>query len=141
MPLGQINRVHGQDAAGAFYGYTPLVVRITCSGGAANVFTADSVDGTTGAITIGGYTEARMVLQNFASIVWLGARDTGNDVFTAIVDQPTANQGDGTGGNAGATTGWGALKAALAVALGGAASDYAVATSATLNGVGTFTFA
>lgn len=138
--MAGIDKVHGQDAAGAFYGYTPLVVRITCSGGAANVFTADSVSGT-GAITDGGYTIARRTLQNFASIVWLGARDTGNDVFTAIVDQPTANQGDGTGGNAGATTGFGALKAALAAALGGSASDYAVATSATLNGVGTFTFA
>ena len=136
-----ISRVHGQTAAGAFFGYTPLVVKVVCSGAAANVFTADTVDGTTGAITDGGYTIARKTLQNFASIVWLGARDTGNDEFTAIVDQPTANQGDGTGGQAGATTGFGALKAALAANLAGAAGDYAVTTSSTLNGVGTFTFA
>ena len=136
-----IARVHGQDAGGAFYGYSPLVVRITASGGAANVFTADTVNGTTGAITDGGYTIARKTLDSFASIVWNGARDTGNDVFTAIVDQPSANQGDGAGGAAGATTGFGALKAALAAALGGAAGDYAVATSTVLNGVGTFTYA
>lgn len=136
-----ISRVHGQTSGGAFYGYSPLVVRVTCSGGAANVFTADTVNGTTGAITDGGYTIARRTLQNFASIVWLGERDTGNDVFTAIVDLPSANQGDGAGGQSGATTGFGALKAALAAALGGAAGDYAVATSTALNGVGTFTFA
>jgi hypothetical protein len=136
-----IARVHGQDAGGAFYGYSPLVVRITCSGGAANVFTADTVNGTTGAITDGGYTIARRTLQNFASIVWNGAHDTGNDVFTAIVDQPTANQGDGTGGAAGVTTGFKALRDALALALGGAYTDYAVATSTVLNGVGTFTYA
>lgn len=139
--MATIIRKHGQDAGGAFYGYTPLVIRVTCSGGAANVFTADAVDGTTGDITVGGYTVARQTLQNFASIVWMGARDTGNDVFTAIVDQPTANQGDGTGGNAGATTGFKALRDALALALGGAYTDYAVATSTVLNGVGTFTFA
>ena len=136
-----ISRVHGQTAAGAFFGYTPLVVKVVCSGGAANVFTADAVDGTTGAITDGGYTVARRTLQNFASIVWLGAADGGFDNFTAIVDQPTANQGDGTGGQAGATTGFGALKAALALALGGAAGDYAVTTSSVLNAAGTFTFA
>lgn len=136
-----IARIHGQDAAGAFFGYTPLVVRVTAAGGAANVFTADTVNGTTGAITDGGYTIARRTLQNFASIVWLGARDSGNDMFTAVVDQPTANQGDGTGGQAGATSGFGAFKAALAAALGGSAGDYTVETSATLNGVGTFTFA
>jgi hypothetical protein len=96
-----ISRVHGQTAAGAFFGYTPLVVKVACSGGAANVFTADAVDGTTGAITDGGYTVARRTLQNFASIVWLGAADGGFDNFTAIVDQPTANQGDGAGGQAG----------------------------------------
>jgi hypothetical protein len=139
--MATIIRKHGQDAGGAFYGYSPLVIRVTCSGGAANVFTADAVDGTTGDITVGGYTIARQTLQNFASIVWMGARDTGNDVFTAIVDQPTANQGDGTGGNAGDTTGFKALRDALALALGGAYTDYAVATSTVLNGVGTFTFA
>ena len=139
--MATLNRVHGQTSGGAFYGYSPLVVRITASGGAANVFTADTVNGTTGAITDGGYTIARRVLQTVASIVWLGERDTGNDVFTAIVDLPTANQGDGTGGNAGATTGFGALKAALALALGGAAGDYAVTTSSVLNAAGTFTFA
>ena len=139
--MATLNRVHGHTSGGAFYGYSPLVVRITASGGAANVFTADTVNGTTGAITDGGYTIARRVLQTVASIVWLGERDSGNDVFTAIVDLPTANQGDGTGGNAGDTTGFKALRDALALALGGAYTDYAVATSTALNGVGTFTFA
>ena len=128
-----IPRIHGQDAAGAFYGYTPLVVKITESG----KFTADSVNGTTGVITEGGYTKARKVLQTFANIVWLAERASGT--FVAIVDYPTANQGDGNGGQSGATTGWAALSAALVTALG--AGTYAVTTSSALNGDGTFTFA
>ena len=136
--MATLNRVHGQTSGGAFFGYTPLAVRVTCSGGAANVFTADTV-AASGAITDGGYTIARRTLQNFASIVWLADRDTGNDVFTAIVDQPTANQGDGVAGS-GVTTGFRALRDALALALGGAYTDYAVATATTINGVGTFAF-
>ena len=130
-----INKVHGQVAPGAFYGYTPLVVKVAATG----KFTADSVNGTTGAITEGGYAKASKALQTVSSIVWLGARDA--DAFTAIVDFPTANQGDGAGGNAGATTGFGALKATLAAALGGVVGDYTVTTSSVLNGAGTFTFA
>jgi hypothetical protein len=133
--MAGIARVHGQTTTGAFYGYTPLVVKVTAAG----KFTADSVNGTTGAITDGGYTKARRILQTFASIVWLGDRASGT--FVAIVDQPTANQGDGAGGNAGATTGFGALSAALAAGISGSAGDYVVTTSSTLNGDGSFTFA
>lgn len=139
--MATIIRKHGQDAGGAFYGYSPLVIKVACAGGAANVFTADAVDGTTGDITVGGYTVARQTLQNFASIVWMGARDSGNDYFSAIVDQPTANQGDGAGGQSGATTGFRALRNALATALGGAYTDYTVTTATALQGDGTFTFA
>jgi hypothetical protein len=57
------------------------------------------------------------------------------------MDQPTLNQGDGVGGNAGATTGFGALKAALATELSDTAANFRVTTSTTLNGAGTFTFA
>jgi hypothetical protein len=57
------------------------------------------------------------------------------------MDQPTLNQGDGAGGNAGATTGFGALKAALAASLGDTAANYRVTTSTALGGDGTFTFA
>lgn len=130
-----IARVHGQPAAGAFYGYTPVVVKIAATG----KFTADTVNGTTGAITDGGYATAIKLVQTVGSIVWLGAQTA--NTFTAVVDFPSLNQGDGAGGNAGATTGFGALKAALAAALGGAVSDYTVTTATALNGDGTFTFA
>lgn len=130
-----IDRVHGRAAAGAFYGYTPLVVKIANSG----KFTADTVNATTGAITEGGYSKTVKLVQTVGSIVWLGAQTA--NTFVAIVDQPTVNQGDGAGGNAGATTGFGALAAALAAALGGSAGDYTITTSSALNGDGTFTFA
>lgn len=132
--MASIPRTHGQDAAGAFYGYTPLVVKVAATG----KFTADSGGGTS-AITEGGYTKARKIMQTFGSIVWLGTQN--DDVFTCIVDQPTVNQGDGAGGQSGATTGFGALKSALAAGISGAAGDYTVTTSSALNGAGTFTFA
>lgn len=130
-----IDRVHGRAAPGAFYGYTPLVVKIAASG----KFTADTVNATTGAITDGGYAKTVKALQTVGSIVWLGAQTA--NTFAAIVDYPSVNQGDGAGGNAGATTGFGALAATLAATLGGAASDYTITTSSALNGDGTFTFA
>jgi hypothetical protein len=57
------------------------------------------------------------------------------------MDQPTLNQGDGAGGNAGATTGFGALKAALAAGMNDTAANFRVTTSTTLGGDGAFTFA
>lgn len=131
-----IARVHGQAAAGAFYGYSPVVVKILNTG----TFTADSVDGTTGAITEGGYSKAVKAVQTVGSIVWLGAQNA--NTFTAIVDYPSLNQGDGAGGNAGATTGFGALKAALVAAgVDNTTTDFVITSSTVLNGDGTFTFA
>ena len=133
--MAGISRVHGQVAAGAFFGYTPIVVKVANTG----TFTVDSVDGTTGVITEGGYAKATKVLQTFGTVVWQGAQTA--DSITVIMDQPTLNQGDGVGGNAGATTGFGALKAALATELSDTAANFRVTTSTTLNGAGTFTFA
>jgi hypothetical protein len=130
-----IGRVHGADAAGAFYGYSPLVVLVTASG----KFTADSTNATTGIITEGGYTKARKALQTVASIVWLGGQT--NNTFAAIIDAPSANTGDGTGGNGGATTGFKALRDALASNCGGVYSDYAITSGTVLAGDGTFTLA
>jgi len=133
--MATINRVHGQTSAGAFFGYTPMAVRVNYSG----KFTADSVNGTTGAITDGGYTIARRVIQTFGSIVWLGAR-TDDDYIFVIVDQPTFNTGDGTGGQ-GATTGFGALKTALQAALGGTTSSYTTVSGTSITNQGAFTLA
>ena len=134
--MATLNRVHGQVAAGAFYGYSPLVILVTAAG----KFTADTVNGTTGAITDGGYANAVKALQTVASIVWLGARASGSGTFAAIIDFPSANQGDGVAGS-GVTSGFGALKAALASACGGTASDYAITSGTVLAGDGTFTLA
>ena len=125
--MASIQRVHGTSAAGAFFGYTPIVVKVAATG----IFTADTVNATTGAITEGGYAVARKILQNYGSIVWLGARDVDN--FTAIVDQPTLNQ---VGGPT-TTTALGALKDALTTALGG---THVVTVATALVGAGTFTF-
>jgi hypothetical protein len=133
MALSQISRTHGTSAAGAFYGIQPLVVKVAATG----KFTASSGGGTS-AITEGGYDKAVKALQQFASIVWLGAQD--DDNFTAVVDGASVNQGDGTGG-AGASTGFAAYKAALVANCGGSTGNYTITTSSALNGAGTFTFA
>ena len=131
-----LNRVHGQVAAGAFFGYTPLVIKIADSG---NSFTADTVDGTTGAITEGGYAKAVKGIQAVASIVWLGAR-TDAAAICVIVDQPTANQGDGVAGS-GVTTGFGALKAAIVAATGATLGNLTVTSGTSLANTGAFTLA
>ena len=131
-----IIRTHGTAFAGSFIsGYQPLVLKIAATG----KFTADTVDSTTGAITDGGYAKTVKVVESFGSIVILGAQ--ANDTFAAVVDLASFNQGDGQGGNAGATTGFGALIASLVATLGGVAGDYTITSATTLNGDGTFTFA
>ena len=128
--MASISRVNGTPAAGSFYGYQPVVVKIAAS---ASVFTADSVDGTTLAITEGGYTKAIKACEQVGSFIILGARDA--DYFTAVFDRSTLNNG------AGATTSgaFGALKDALDSEVGGA--TWTITTSTALNGAGTFTFA
>jgi hypothetical protein len=103
-----INRVHGQASAGAFYGYSPLAIKVADSG---NNFTADTVNATTGVITEGGYSKAVKAIQTLGSIVLLGARTDGTAV-SAIVDAPSFNQGAG----AISTGTFGALKDAIVLA-------------------------
>jgi len=130
-----ITRIHGQAAAGAFYGLQPLVLKV----GKSNVMTADTVvsgGGNSGdtLVTEGGYSKAVRAIQTVASIVWLGAVDGGEDFVTAIIDAGTFNDGPG------ATTAgqYGALKDALGAQFGNAGSGYSVATYATLTGTATF---
>lgn len=132
MAIGQIDKVHGSAAPGAFYGLQPLVVKVADS---TNGFTADTVDGNGQITAEGGYAKAVKALESVASVVWLGAQANGS--FTAVVDGGTANNG------AGATTAgaWGALRDAMVSQVGGSAGDYTVTTSSVLNGAGTFTFA
>jgi len=134
--MAALNRVHGQVAAGAFYGYTPLVIKIADS---SSRFTADT-GGNGAAITEGGYALAVKAIQSLGSIVWLGAQLDAS--ITVIVDQPTFNAG------AGATTSgaYGALKdamvgAGILSAANVVSGNLTVTTSSVLNGAGTFTFA
>ena len=133
MALGQV-KVNGSASAGSFYGYQPLVIKVTTT----NLITA-STGGTSQAdpLVEGGYEQAVRAVETLGSIVWLGGQDGGNDVFTCVVDGATFNAGAGQT-TAGA---YGALKDALASALGASASSFAITTSSALNGVGTFTFA
>ena len=125
-----ISKVHGLPTAGAFYGYSPLVVKISNTG----TFTADSGGGAS-AIVQGGYSKALTAVQTVGSVVWLGAQT--NNSFSCIVDAPTFNLGSGD-----TTTGiFGALKDALVAECGGLAVEYQVTTSTVFNGAGTFTFA
>jgi len=124
-----VSRFNGAAAAGAFYGYTPLVIKLACTAG----FTANST-AADGVITEGGYEKVVRAVQQLGSIVWLGAQN--DDALTVIVDLPTFNAG------AGATTSgaYGALKDAVLANRAGSGA-LTVTTSKELNGAGTFTFA
>ena len=129
--MADVSRYNGSPAAGSFYGYQFVVIKVANSN---NVFTADS-GGSGTAITEGGYSKAVKALAQIGSLIVLGTQAAGT--FTAIVDAATVNNG------AGATTSgaYGALKDAMVSQIGGSASDYVVTTSSALNGAGTFTFA
>lgn len=132
MAIGQV-KTNGKVAAGAFYGYQPLVIKIADSGSG---FTA-ATGGTSQAdpLVEGGYDKAVRGIQQLGSIVWMGAQT--NASVCAIVDGATFNAGPGAT-TAGA---YGALKDAIASATGISASNLTVTTSSALNGAGTFTFA
>jgi hypothetical protein len=134
--MALVNRFNGQAAAGAFYGYQPLCIRVTDT---SNNFTANSVSAT-GVITEGGYEKMVRAVQTLGSIVILGAQ--ANGAFCCVVDAATFNNsGDAT--NAGA---FGVLKTlATAVANSiGTAGTIGVTTSTAspaLTSAGAFTLA
>jgi hypothetical protein len=126
--MASLSRFNGGAAGGAFYGYTPLVIKLAATGGfLANATASD------GAITEKGYEKAVRAIQQFGSIIWLSAQN--DDALSVIVDGSTFNTAAGT-----TTSGaYGALKDAV-----GAVKDagtLTVTTSSVLNGAGTFTFA
>ena len=130
--MATLNRVHGQVSAGAFYGYSPLVVRITDT---SNGFTADTVNATTGAITEGGYAKAVKGIQAVGSIIMLSARTDAGSIC-AIVDGPSFNAGAGPT-TAGA---YGALKDAV-VSAASLAGTVAITVGTVLANTGAFTMA
>ncbi len=124
-----VDRVNGVPTTGAFYGLSPLVLKITNTA----TFTANSGGGTT-AITEGGYAKAIKSVQTVGSIVWLGTQT--DNSFACIVDGPTLNTGPGV-----TNTGlFGALKDALVSNVGGLAVEYQISSSTTFKADGTFLF-
>lgn len=83
--IGQ-DRVAGTVEAGAFYGYQPMALLISATGG----FLEDAVSN--GVITKNGFSNTVDVVESFGSIVWMGAQD--DDSFACVVDEPSFNKGE-----------------------------------------------
>ena len=121
------------SSAGAFYGYSPLAIKIVDS---TNGFTAgtQSADGIT-ASTEGGYDKVIRAVQTLGSTIIIGSQ--ANGAFCAVVDAATFNAGPGA-----TTSGaYGALKDAI-VATGVAdVGDLTVTTGTVFTSAGAFTLA
>ena len=129
MALGQV-KVNGKVAAGAFYGYQPLAIKITDS---QSGFTAAS-GGTSQAdpLVEGGYDKGVRAVETLGSIVWLGTQL--NASLFVVVDGATFNAGAGQ-----TTSGlYGALKDAIASATGMGVGNLTVAAYTTISGAGAF---
>jgi len=127
-----ITRVNGTAAVGtsrnvtgerSFFigGYQPLFVTI-------QTVTAN-YDFTTGYASVNSeFEQVIRACETVGTVVGYGKPANASSSSTAVVifDAGSVNQGDGTGGQSGAVTGFGALKAALAGASGTVASDFAV---------------
>jgi hypothetical protein len=84
-----INRIHGGVTAEFLMSaYQQTFLKITGT----NIGTADTVNGTTGAITDGNFSKSIRAIQTIATTSWIGPRH--NDGFLVLVDGATA-QGTG----------------------------------------------
>lgn len=85
--MAGIDRIHGSVVNPASFasGYSMTFLLIAVSG---ITLAADTVNGTTGAITEGNFTKAVRIVQNVASIVYIGTRANGQ--FVVAVDGATA---------------------------------------------------
>ena len=129
MSIGQV-KVNGKAAAGAFYGYQPLALKITDS---QSGFTAAS-GGTNQAdpLVEGGFDKGVRAVETLGSIVWLGSQL--NASLFVVVDGATFNAGAGQ-----TTSGaYGALKDAIASATGMGVGNLTVASYTTITGAGVF---
>jgi hypothetical protein len=81
-----ISRIHGGVTSETLHGgYQMTILKIAAN---SSQFTADSVDGTTGAITEGGFSRAIRAIQTIATTVYIGTRANGQ--FVVAVDGATA---------------------------------------------------
>ena len=83
--MAGINRIHGGiESEFLMSAYQQTFLKITGT----NVGTADSVNGTTGAITDGNFSKSIRAIQTIATTSWIGPRH--NDGFLVLVDGATA---------------------------------------------------
>ena len=125
-----ITRLHGKAETGAssnlsgtkssfFAGYQPLFVKISVANSTFNfVASYDTVDS--------NFEKVIKTCESVGTVVAYGipATESSNSVVIVAYDYASVNQGDGTGGQSGATTGFGALKSALASIYSGSAGDF-----------------
>jgi len=85
--MAGIDRIHGSVVNPASFasGYAMTFLKVAVSG---ITLAADTTNATTGAITEGNFTKAVRVIQNVASIVYLGTRADAQ--FVVAVDGATA---------------------------------------------------
>jgi len=149
-----ITRVHGSPTTGTslnvtgrkgmfFGGYQPLFVKIqtvtATYGFTAGYSTAE--DGSTSMDT--AWDRFIRACETVGTVVGYSTPVTDNtyggasssSTVTVLFDAGSVNQGDGAGGQAGATTGFGALKTALAAAGSVATTDIAVTAYTGMTGV------
>ena len=149
-----ITRVHGSPTTGTslnvtgrkgmfFGGYQPLFVKIqtvtATYGFTAGYNTAE--DGSTSMAT--AWDTFIRACETVGTVVGYSTPVTDNtyggasssSTVTVIFDAGSVNQGDGAGGQAGATTGFGALKTVLAAAGSVATTDIAVTAYTGMTGV------
>ena len=86
--MALLSRFNGATAAGAFYGYTPLFIRASATGG----FKANT-GGSGSAIVEKGYEKAVRVFEQYGSVVWVSAQN--DDAVTVLVDGSTFNTESG----------------------------------------------
>jgi hypothetical protein len=84
--MGGIARIHGSVVSETLHGGYQMTFLKVVDGSSG--FTADTVDGTTGAITDGGFSVAIRAIQTVATIVYIGTRANGQ--FVVAVDGATA---------------------------------------------------
>lgn len=148
-----IVRVHGSPTTGTSLnvtgrkgmfigGYQPLFVKIqtvtATYGFTAGYNTAE--DGSTSMVT--AWDTFIRACEVVGTVVGYSTPVTDNtyggtassSTVTVLFDAGSVNQGDGAGGQSGATTGFGALKSALAAAGGVSASDIAITVYTGLTG-------
>ena len=135
-----ITRIHGRPGTAASYnvtgrqstffgGYQPLFVKIQTVTTTYD-FSTNTADGSDQSAN--EFDQFLRACETVGTVVGYGTPSTSDVASSCTVvvmfDAGSLNQGDGTGGQSGATTGFAALKAALVGAAGGSvvAGDFAI---------------